>query len=152
MDSTNQTKWDHRYLNLAKHVATWSKDPSTKCGAVFTKNNRVVSLGFNGIPSGLEDEKYLFPREKKIACIIHAELNGIFNSNVSLADSTLYVTSIPCSNCAASLIQEGVRRVVTLPIDRELSKRWNGHLSEEMFLDVGIEMHEMNPPPPGEEQ
>lgn len=136
--------WDERYLGLAFHVASWSKDPSTKCGAVITKNNRILSLGFNGIPAGLDDEKYLSPRETKVACAIHAEVNAIFNANVPLADSTLYVTGAPCSNCAASIIQSGIKRVVMPPVDVEFAKRWNYHLSEQMFNEVGVEVVEID--------
>lgn len=132
--------WDERYLGLAFHVSQWSKDPSTKCGAVITRNNRIISLGFNGIPSGLDDEKYLHPRETKIACVIHAEVNAIFNANVPLADATLYVTGAPCSNCAASMIQSGIKRVVMPPVDFEFAKRWNHHLSDQMFKDTGVEL------------
>ena len=137
------SRWDRRYLDLVHHVAQWSKDPSTKCGACITKDNRIISLGFNGMPSGLDDEKYLQPRETKIACVIHAEMNAIFSANVSLADSTIYVTGAPCSNCAASIIQSKIKRVVMPPVDKEFAKRWNYHLSEQMFLDVGVEIVEI---------
>lgn len=136
--------WDGRYLNLARHVAGWSRDPSTKVGAVITKNNRVVSLGFNGIPSGLDDEIYLQTRETKIACVIHAEANAVLSANIPLADCTIYTTSAPCSNCAATIIQSGIRRVVMSSVDRELAKRWNYHLSEQMFNEVGIEVVELD--------
>lgn len=135
--------WDERYLGLAHHVATWSKDPSTKCGCVITRNNHILSLGFNGIPTGLDDEKYLHPRETKIACVLHSELNAVLNANVPLADATLYVTGAPCSNCAATIIQVGIKRVVMPPVDREFAKRWNWHLSEQMFKEVGIEVSEI---------
>ncbi|HET8685601.1 MAG TPA: deaminase [Methanosarcina sp.] len=136
----NSNKWDRRYLDLAQHVSTWSRDPSTKCGAVITKNNRVVSIGFNGIPTGLDDEKYLHPRETKIACVLHSEVNAILTSNVPLADSTLYVNGAPCSNCAATMIQVGIKRVVMPPVDFEFAKRWNWHLSEQMFNDASVEI------------
>lgn len=135
--------WDERYLGLAFHVASWSKDPSTRCGAVITKNNRILSLGFNGIPSGLDDDSYLQPRETKIACVLHAEINSILSSNSPLADSTLYVTGAPCSNCAATMIQVGIKRVVMPPVDKEFAKRWNWDLSEKMFNEVGIEIVEL---------
>lgn len=135
--------WDGRYLGLARHVATWSRDPSTKVGSVITKNNRIVSLGFNGIPSGLDDATYLETRETKIACVIHSEANAVLNSSVPLEGATIYVTGAPCSNCAATIIQVGIRRVVMPPVDREFAKRWNYHLSEQMFKEVGVEIVEI---------
>ena len=60
-------KWDHRFLALAEHISHWSKDPSTKVGAVIThRSKRVVSMGFNGLPAGVEDtEERLTNREIK---------------------------------------------------------------------------------------
>lgn len=138
------TSWDKRYLDLARYVAEWSKDPSTKVGACITKNNRIISIGFNGIPTGLEDEKYLHPRETKISCIIHAEMNAIFTANVPLADSTLYVTGAPCSNCASAIIQCGIKTVVMPVVDRVFASRWNWHLSEQMFNEAGLTLKEIS--------
>lgn len=139
--------WDKRYLDLATHVSTWSRDPSTKCGAVLTLNNRVRGIGFNGIPSGLDDDSYLSSRETKIACVIHAESNAIDAANLRLsefADATLYITNAPCSICAARIVQLGIKRVVIPTIkDKEFAKRWNYHLSEQMFKEVGVEVVEI---------
>jgi dCMP deaminase len=137
------THWDKRYLDLAKHISTWSKDPSTKVGAVITKNNKEIALGFNGIPSGLDDGKYLGSRDIKIACVLHAEINAIFSTSQDLEGATMYTSSAPCSNCAAAIVQKKFARVVMPPVDFELAKRWNYHLSKQMFDEVGIEVVEI---------
>ena len=73
--------WDRRFLEMAALVSTWSKDPSTKVGAVITRGKFVVSLGFNGHPAGVEDsDARLHDREMKYRTIIHAELNAILSA------------------------------------------------------------------------
>ena len=52
------TKWDNRFLELAKLIGSWSKDPSTQVGAVIVdNNNRILSIGFKGFPKGVEDSE-----------------------------------------------------------------------------------------------
>lgn len=129
-------KWTQRFLDLAHLVSTWSKDPSTKVGAVIVDpNNRVVSLGFNGFPKGVQDMD--IPRERKLMRTIHAEENALLFAQRDLSDCSIYVTHHPCSNCAAKIIQAGIRRV---SISREMGDRW-AHESAEaklMFSESGV--------------
>ena len=83
---TRPDKWDLRLLGLAKHVAEWSKDPSTKVGAVIAdQKHRVLSLGFNGFARGVKDlAQRLDDRETKYDMIIHAERNAILFANASV--------------------------------------------------------------------
>jgi dCMP deaminase len=118
-------KWDKRFLDLAAHISTWSKDPSTKVGCVVVGEDREIrSTGFNGFPRGIkDDEERLSDREKKYPLICHAEENAIMHAartGVSLKGNTAYVTWPPCSR---SLIQAGVSEVV-YPADIEIPERW----------------------------
>lgn len=112
------SKWDIRYLQLAEEVASWSKDPSTKIGAVAVgSKGQVLAQGFNGFPRGMEDKlEYYEDRETKYKYVVHAEMNVIYNATyngVSLDGATLYVTGLPvCSDCAKGIIQVGIKRVV----------------------------------------
>ena len=101
--------WDARFLQMAALVATWSKDPSTKVGAVITRGKFVISLGFNGHPSGIDDSAArLHDREQKYRTIIHAEMNAILSARQPLDGCTLYVVPfMPCSNCGAVIVQAG---------------------------------------------
>ena len=75
--------WDVRMLRLAKHISSWSKDPSTKVGCVITDvQNRIMGIGYNGFPHGLAD-KNLDDREHKYARTVHAEMNAILFMNPS---------------------------------------------------------------------
>ena len=121
-------KWDIRFLELAKHISGWSKDPSTKVGCVVVGEDREIrSTGFNGFPRGIsDDDDRLTDREKKYPLICHAEENAIMHAariGVSLKGSTAYVTWPPCSRCARSLIQAGIKEVVYSTTE-EIPERW----------------------------
>jgi dCMP deaminase len=134
-------KWDLRFLGLAKHISEWSLDPSTKVGAVIVDDkNRVISLGFNGFPRGIKDDDRLLDRNKKLAIILHAEKNAIIFANKNLENSVIYTYPFPpCSVCAASIIQSGITRVVSVI---SYNTRWadSFKLSEEMFAEAGVEL------------
>jgi dCMP deaminase len=121
-------KWDTRFLELAKHISGWSKDPSTKVGCVVVGEDREIrSTGFNGFPRGISDDNdRLTDREKKYPLICHAEENAIMHAariGVSLKGSTAYVTWPPCSRCARSLIQAGIKEVVYSTAE-DIPERW----------------------------
>ena len=118
----------YRFLELAKHISGWSKDPSTKVGCVVVGEDREIrSTGFNGFPRGISDDNdRLTDREKKYPLICHAEENAIMHAariGVSLKGSTAYVTWPPCSRCARSLIQAGIKEVVYSTTE-EVPERW----------------------------
>lgn len=105
--------WDVRFIQMARLVASWSKDPSSKCGAVITKDNAVVSLGFNGFAKGTADGPEQWnDRDYKLATVIHCEENAIIQANQSVAGCTMYLTGMSCGSCTARLIQAGIKRVV----------------------------------------
>ena len=104
--------WHKRFLTLAEHIAGWSKDPSTKVGAVIVdQQRRIVSTGYNGFPQGVVDNPQL-PRERKLMRTLHAEANAILFAKRDLSGCTIYVTHHPCAHCAAMIIQAGIKRVV----------------------------------------
>ena len=138
------SKWDLRFLELAKQISTWSKDPSTKVGCVVVGADREIrSTGFNGFPRGInDDEERLTDREKKYPLICHAEENAIMHAariGVSLKDSTAYVTWPPCSRCARSLIQAGIREIV-YPETGKIPERWieDFTISDSMLNEAGV--------------
>ena len=119
--------WDVRFLKLAQHIASWSKDPSTKVGCVIVGPDReIVSTGYNGFPRGVSDDSYRYDdRNTKLHLICHAEENAVSHAariGVSLRNTTAYVTWPPCPRCARSLVQAGVTKVVHQ--ETELPERW----------------------------
>lgn len=139
-------KWDERYLEMAELVATWSKDPSTKVGAVIVRPDKTIaSVGYNGFPRGcLDDPKYYKEREVKYARVIHAEMNAILNAKEPLGGYTLYTTFPTCSQCAASIIQAGIKRVVWRMWSTQ-NGRWRGSVSIalQMYQEAGVEKSEV---------
>ena len=138
------TKWDQRYLSLAKEISTWSKDPSTQVGAVTVGcKKEVLSQGFNGFPRNINDtdERYN-NKETKYKFVVHAEMNAIYNatySGTSLDGATLYIYGLPiCSECAKGIIQVGIKKVVVKK-SKELDY-WNDSfkLSKAMFNEAGV--------------
>lgn len=107
-------KWDRRFMELAKLVAGWSKDPSSTVGAVIVRPDRTIcSVGFNGLPRGVEDHpERLLDRDKKLQYMVHAEANAILSAREPLNNYSLYVWPFhPCCHCAAAIIQSGIREV-----------------------------------------
>src|SRR5690606_23330925 len=131
-------KWDRRFLGLARHIAGWSKDPSTQVGCVVVGPDREIrSTGFNGFPRGIEDTaERLTVRELKYPLICHAEENAIMHAariGVSLRGCTAYVTWPPCTRCARSLVQAGVRAVI-YPAGLTIPDRWREDFALSMDL------------------
>ena len=103
--------WDQYFINIADAVSTRSEDPKTKVGAVLVKDNRIVSTGYNGAPSGYDYTDW--NTEAKHETVLHAELNCIVYAGRSNANGAfLYVTHSPCKECAKVLAAVGVDRVV----------------------------------------
>lgn len=126
LDSLKPEKWDRRFLELAKHISTWSKDESTKTGCVVVDDKRrVVSIGYNGFPRHVNDdiEKYK-NRETKYKLICHADRNALDNAPCSVEGMTMYITHPPCTECQKSIIQKGIRRVVWYKAPEEFKQRW----------------------------
>jgi dCMP deaminase len=137
--------WDKSFLNLCEEIAQRSKDPSTKVGAcIVDQKKRIVSMGYNGFPRGCIDDPILYAtRDVKLLRTIHAEVNAIITARQDLTGCTLYVSPLhPCANCAAIIVQSGIKRVVykTTPENAEGYKRWIASFTEaaSMFDEAGV--------------
>lgn len=107
-------KWADRFMHMARIVASWSKDPTTKVGAVAVDDSkRILESGYNGLPMGVMDLDTRMARPAKYLWTLHAEANLVATAARSrLQGSTVYVTHLCCAQCAALLINAGVARVV----------------------------------------
>ncbi len=143
------TKWHIRFIELAKHIASWSKDRSTKVGAVAIGPNReICSVGYNGFPRGVDDDiEERHERPAKYSWTEHSERNCIYNASrigVSLDGCELYCTHFPCPDCARGIIQSGITTVF-YPEDSSEDARgfrersYESHkISLEMFISSGV--------------
>lgn len=106
--------WDSYFIEIAKVIATKSKDPHRKVGSVIVdKDNRIVSAGFNGFPSGYPDETVDWDNREWVRdWICHAEQNAILFARSSLVGCKLYTTLSPCCNCTKMAASAGIRTIV----------------------------------------
>ena len=139
------SKWDGRFIRIADEVASWSKDPGTKVGAVLVLDRRIIATGYNGFPQGIDDsfERYA-EREVKLAYTVHAEVNAILNAaknGATTNGSTLYVTFSPCVSCATSVVQAGVSMVVC-PCVSTAPPRWRDsfQLGQDLMKEANVEI------------
>ena len=134
--SDRQLKWDRRFLEMCDHLAQWSKDPSTKVGAVITDGIKVISHGFNGLPAKIfDDANILNDRKEKYKYIIHAEMNAILTAQRDLKGCTVYTYPfLPCPRCTSMIIQSGISRVVSIVCRDD---RWKEAIKESQhFMNI----------------
>ena len=130
-------------MDMAELISSWSKDPSTQVGAVVVdEDRRIVSLGYNGFPFGISDDKRLDNREIKYKMIVHAECNALLFCSEPPVGCTIYTYPfMPCPKCAGMIIQTGITRVVSYQSHND---RWEDDfaISRGMFKEAGIILNE----------
>lgn len=123
MSEEKQKRLDTVYMAMALAVSTLSHCKRSQVGAILKKDGNVISMGYNGTPSGMdnccEDE-----HNRTKSSVLHAEMNAIIKAaktGNSVQDSTLYVTLSPCIECSKYILQSGIKRVVYLQEYRDMS-------------------------------
>jgi len=143
LENLKKSKWDRRFIELASHISYWSKDPSTKVGSVIVnEKNHILSVGYNGFPSGVEDSPLRYSdRDTKLKYVCHAERNALDNAHSDVSNCTLYATLMPCNECAKSIIQRGIKRVVCyVPDPSRDGASFNWDVTKSMFEEAGIQL------------
>lgn len=149
----NLSKWEKRFSETARLVASWSPDPSTKVGAVIANSeNLLLSWGFNAFPRKITSiSEAEVEREVKYKYVIHAEANAIYNATrngILLKDSIIYIYGLPpCIECAKAIIQIGAKKVITItdpkkPVPCKWIESYDD--SKQLFKEVGIECEIIN--------
>jgi dCMP deaminase len=150
MTARHLNHWDFRFLELAQLVASWSKDPSTKVGAVIVRPDRTVaSVGFNGFARGVADLPIrLEDRALKYPLTIHAEENAILSAHERVAGHWLYSSLLPCGPCASRIVQAGITRVVC-NVTQDFLTRWADSVAVTrlVFAEAGVPMDVVTPYP-----
>lgn len=141
-------EWDIHFLELAKRMASRSKDPSTKVGAVIVDSrNIVVGMGYNGFPRGVDDDPARYAdRDTKLRFVVHAEVNAILNAGKEARGATMYVWpsfALPnmCHDCCKVAIQAGIREVVSYTNNSKDYSRWAESIaaSKVMCDEAGVQ-------------
>ena len=119
MKRQDYISWDEYFMGIALLSAMRSKDNNSQVGAcIVSPENKILSLGYNGMPIGCNDDDMPWEREgsdldTKYMYVCHSELNAILNSpNHDLRGSRMYVTLFPCNECAKAIIQAGIKTIV----------------------------------------
>lgn len=142
------SKWDRRFFELSRLVATWSEDTSRKVGAVIVgPANDIRAIGFNGLPrrvSSLRAERHSKEGGEKYYWFEHAERNAIYNaarSGVSTESCRMYSSLFPCSDCTRAIIQCGIIQINTFeaPESDEFFER-SFEVARQMLAEAAIEV------------
>lgn len=150
MKREDYLSWDEYFMGVALLSAERSKDPGTQVGAVIVNNeNRIVSVGYNGMPRGCDDDVYPWEREggmldTKYAFVCHAELNAILNSAFGdLRGSRVYVTLFPCNECTKAIIQKGISEIIYL--SDKYAETDGVKASKKMLDSAGVKYRQYTP-------
>ena len=150
MKRADYISWDEYFMGIALLSAQRSKDASTQVGAcLVNEDNKILSVGYNGMPTGCKDDDMPWAREggmleSKYAFVCHAELNAILNNDgTSLTGAKCYTTLFPCNECAKALIQAGVKEVIYL--SDKYAQTESTIASKKMFNMVGVKLRQYVP-------
>lgn len=143
--------WDEFFMGISKLASGRSKDPSTQVGAcIVSKDNRILSIGYNGAPNNFKDDDFPWEREgkpceTKYLYVCHAEENAIDNylgSRNDLKGARIYVDLFPCNECAKDIIQASIEEVIYL------SDKYNGtdgNIAAKLMFDTcGVKYRELD--------
>ena len=143
MKREDYISWDEYFMGIAMLSAMRSKDNNSQVGAcIVSPENKILSLGYNGMPIGCNDDDMPWEREgedleTKYMYVCHSELNAILNSpNHDLKGARMYVTLFPCNECAKAIIQSGIREIIYY--DNKYADTDATKASQRMFLLTGV--------------
>ncbi|MBR4554492.1 MAG: dCMP deaminase family protein [Ruminococcus sp.] len=150
MKRQDYLSWDEYFMGIALLSAGRSKDNNTQVGAcIVSDENKILSVGYNGMPTGCSDDDMPWDREgafldTKYAYVCHAELNAILNrSSGSLKGARIYVSLFPCNECAKAIIQTGIREVVYM--DDKYADTDSIRASKMMLKMSGVNFRQYDP-------
>lgn len=137
-----QLDWDKYFLEMLELVKKRSPDKETKVACILTENNRVISTGYNGLPSGLDNLDCTRPGKYKN--FLHSEQNAICNLLVKPVNPTAYITHYPCNVCLKMLWQIGCRRIVVPKNRKFFSFSEDDQRILDLFRSNGLELVEID--------
>ena len=148
---TDYISWDEYFMGIAVLSAKRSKDPNTQVGAcIVNKNNKIMSVGYNGFPAGCDDDVFPWDRSAedrfntKYLYVCHAELNAILNARgTNLTGNRLYVALFPCNECAKAIIQSGISEVIYL--SNKYAETPETRASKRMLEAAGVKLTQLTP-------
>lgn len=154
-DNYTPPDWNQWFLQGVYWIASKSKDPKTKIGAIIVKENRIISTGYNGIPHGVNDNiSWRHERPEKYKWFEHGERNAIYSAakyGISTENAVLYTNAMPCADCARGVIQAGIKQVYVHKQFTDLTEsivrdQWKGHhiATASMLNEAGVGFFEVD--------
>lgn len=151
MKRQDYLSWDEYFMGIALLSAKRSKDPNTSVGScIVSEENRILSVGYNGMPAGCSDDDYPWEREgsvldTKYAYVCHAEMNAILNytGSIAMKGAKLYTTLFPCNECTKAIIQKGVKNIYYL--SDKYAHTDTTIASKRMLDSAGVNYHKYEP-------
>jgi dCMP deaminase len=147
MKRKDYISWKEYFMGVAELSSKRSKDPVTQVGCciVDSSNKHILSIGYNGLPSGFNDDEFAWEKssnilEDKNSYVVHAEANAILNADKDLTGAEVYVTMFPCNECAKLLAQKKVKKIIYK--DARYLNKDKGKVALEIFKKAGIEVQE----------
>lgn len=118
----NRIKRSNMLIQIARIIAERSTCSRAQVGCVIARNSRIISMGYNGAPSGIAHCKH----KKDNPCLeaVHAEMNAIAFAaryGISVEGCVLYTTLSPCKPCAQLIINAGINCVIYANLHRDKS-------------------------------
>lgn len=144
------TSWLNYFCRIVVEVASKSKDPSTKVGAIAVdlESKRILATGYNGFPAGVEESEDRWERPTKYDFVVHAEANIIAAAaqfGINLKGAALFVSMHPCVECAKLIAASGIKHIFYIDeeLKKEPSREWVNHLhnAESIFIESGITLN-----------
>jgi dCMP deaminase len=129
-------EWNPWFLQGVYWIASKSKDPRTKIGAILVKDKRILSTGYNGLPIGVNDAiEARSQRPEKYKWYEHGERNALYAAakyGICTDGAILYTNALPCADCARGIIQSGIKEVYVHKqfsdiCDMHQRDQWKGH-------------------------
>lgn len=138
------------YISIVKALGKNTKCKRKEVGAILLKDDRIISTGYNGLPSG-SDDIVCNERCKGCALTVHAEMNSILfaaKHGISTQDSTLFASWSPCLNCAKHIINAGIKEVNFL----RLYDKLEGMVAIKLLEEHGCKVNHIVEYKPGQYQ
>jgi dCMP deaminase len=132
--------FDELFMREVYLIASKSKDPMTKIGAVLVKDNHSILRGYNGIVQGVKDLPERMERPEKYDWMSHAERNVFYLAarlGISSDRTTLYTQGLPCCQCADGVIQSGIEEIVLHKQWEDLIPQIKANNSDRPWTEVG---------------
>ncbi len=131
-------RWERFFYDMALKMATRSKDPNTRVGAlIVSADRRWFAPGYNGFPPGIADDERLHSPDKN-KMMTHAEANAIANCPWDAKGASIYITKFPCAACAGLILSARIARVIAPPWNPESEWAESHQLAKGMLHEGGV--------------